>query len=214
MALSEPKPVDPSNLPQTFPIWPGVCAGLATTLGLVGCEIMGKTPRSLIGLLGGVMTLAHGMVAFAVVTLLGEALSIASWERTFVERRREITRRFRNDPLLHETIDPQALKVEIEQNVRALTAPWRETRQISLIVAYIVPLIGFAVAAWNSASRGPWEIVGRPLLLTLVEAFFVILLIAGVGNSLKVVKSGWLLISPKGAAHNDPIEELIERPAQ
>ncbi len=96
-----------------------------------------------------------------------------------------------------------------------MAVPWREIRRIIQVVAYLVPLIGFAVAIWNPGKGASWVIAGRPLLLTLGEAFFLILLSLGVSNSLEVVKSGWLLLAPKAKAQgprDDPVIDIQEWP--
>jgi hypothetical protein len=184
-----PADVETTTILRGFPIWPGLFVGLAVVFGLVSLPL----PQTLVRVLGGPMAWVHGIIAFAIVTLLGEALTIARWDRALGEWLDGASEPDAHHPRSDDS-GGAAVHAEVEQTVREFLQRWQETRRIIEIVPYIVPLIGFGVSSWNSGLQGPWRIVGQPLLLSVSEAFFVVLLTIGVSGALDVVKDGWLLL--------------------
>ena len=214
MTMSNPRGINVGpGRPRAFPIWPGLGVGLLVACGLAGLELTGAMPPSLVDLIGGAMCLAHAMIAFAVVTLIGEATLISLWERSLVEQiERDREAPALND-LLDEAIDSEAARAEVEQSDRLLTNPWRGIRLICRIVTYAVPLIGFALAASKARAEPSWSLAARPLLLTLGESAFVILLSISVANSIGVVRDGWLSVRSRADVKTARSSEPVGRPS-
>jgi len=215
-----PGGLETSTRVRPFPIWPGVLVGLGGVFGLLALEGLVKPlSHGFHRAFGGVMVLAHGMAAFAAVTLLGQALRIAEGERALVERRDRLSRHGGTDSLLDEPIDLPAFRAEIERTTHELSVRREKSKRISEVVTYLVPLVGFAVATWGARPDESWAIAAQPLFLSLGESFFVRLLTLGVSNSAEALKSGWLGLAPGTSSRGlpeDPFDgkELVaERPS-
>jgi hypothetical protein len=181
--------LDTTTMRRSFPIWPGVVVGLAVVLGLASLPL----PHTLARILAGPMVWVHGIVIFAIITLAGEALVVARWDRILAGWLDAASKANEND-LGSGEFRSAAFGALVQKTAREFFERWRDTRRIIDVVPYVVPLIGFGVSSWNSGSAGPWRVVGQPLLLSVGEAFFVRLLTIGVSGALIVVKEGWLLL--------------------
>lgn len=216
MAMSiPPRSPETSALLRGFSIWPGVCVGVGVAFGLVGLEVLRPIPHALLRVIGGVMVLAHGVIAFAMVTLLGEALTIAAWDRALGERLDRLAGTRPGPPLLVDSGDPSMLPAKIEEINREFLRRRRETLRMSRVVTYVVPLIGFGVSSWDPGTQKSWPIAAQPLLIGLGEAFMVLLLIVGISNAAEVVVEGWRLLAgmiSAGQARDDPFAAMTGDP--
>ena len=110
-------------------------------------------------LFGGVMVLAHGMLAFATVALLGHARSLAAWEGGGARARVRATEA---DSLFDLPADPDGHLSDAEASARALAVRSRGTERVSGVVAYLVPLAGFSATAREAWAGRPWALAGSP----------------------------------------------------
>jgi hypothetical protein len=208
MAMSTPQDgVETSTRVRAFPIWRGVLVGLGVVFGLLALgELVQPLSQGFRRAFGGVMVLVHGMVAFAIVALLGQALRIAESERVLADQRDRLAPQSGADPLLDEPIDLPAFRAEIQQTTHELSERRDESKRISQVVTYLVPLVGFAVtvATWEARRGEPWGVSVRPLFVSLGESFFVLLLSLGVCNSVEALRRGWLGLIPGTSANGLP----------
>ena len=191
----QPGALEASTACRRFPIWPGVLVGLAVALGLRGAELNGFLPVQLGRTFGGAMVVAHGLAAFTVVTLLGDALTIAGWDRALGEWLGRPSDADSPDSQSGSSIDQGLLRAAIERNTRSSLARGQRMRQIYQAVAYVVPLIGFGVTFWGAGNATSWWVERQPLLLSLMEACFLLILTMAVASGSAVVREGWMRIS-------------------
>lgn len=138
----------------------------------------------------GAMALAHAMAAFALVTLIGEAMVLSLWENSLAELREQLEERRGRTRLFFETEDPaEPSPDEIAGAGRVFDRGRRSLLRLCTVPAYLGPMIGF-VRSVRAAGFSTLE-QGLPLFVSLVEAGLVVMLGLGVSHSGRAVRLGW-----------------------
>ncbi len=184
--------LETSGLPRPLPPWLAVCAGLLVAGGLIACESLGKTPPSLIAMIGGFMGLAHGLVAYVLFQIIAEALTLAMTEDCLAAR-------------LHRAVSTQgplpshpgglfALS-DFQEHFGALFGHVVMTRRNAHVFAYVVPLVGLIAAMLGQRDGAmSWSQSAGPLLFAIGESLLLLLLGVGVSKSLGAVQGCYELV--------------------
>jgi hypothetical protein len=201
--MNEPKDDDRIILPRGFPPWPGVLAGLVVGGALAAADILGLFPAVPRGLAGRVMIAAHALVVLAIVTLLGQRARIAALRRELmvccdlpddqrtgwpVEAFRDTLKR------LFKRNSSGDMRAGIDRTAVLLGKRQQGTWRLGLIIAYLVPAIGFALTLRGlQIQRGsvPWHHLALPLIMGVAESIPVLLLAVYVRKAVGEVVSEW-----------------------
>jgi hypothetical protein len=220
--MNEPANDDRMMLPGHFPTWPGVLAALLVGGALAGADRLGLFPAALGGVAGRGMIAAHALVALALVTLLGHAARITGLRRELAvcrelpddQRSGWPVEAFRDSlKRLYKRQSSGETRAEIARTASHILKRQQGTWQLALLIAYLVPTIGFAMTLWGLQVHGnsvPWRQVGLPLMVGLVESIPVLLLAIGVRKAARETASDWQRFAEElaierrtGAARNE-----------
>jgi hypothetical protein len=193
-----------------------VLAALAVGGGLAVADAKGLFPTPLGGLAGRVMIAAHALAVLAIVTLLGQAARIAGLGRELAEcrdlpddqRSGWPVEAFRDSlKRLYKRQSSGEIGGEIARTADLILGRQQWTWRLALMIAYLIPAIGFAMTLWGLRIEGnsvPWRAIGMPLMIGLGESIPVLLLAVGVRNAARETMKEWALFAEELAIERRP----------